>query len=284
MSVIACASGKGGTGKTTVATNLARLLSANAEVHLLDCDVEGPNDHLFFDFDPTEQEPVEVPLPKVDLERCDGCGVCSDACTFNAISVLGEKVLVFPELCHSCGVCAYVCPRDAVSEEPRTIGVLTHASVGTMIFTGGELFPGEPLAPPIIQAVKKTISPGNITLIDAAPGTSCPTVEAIHGADFCVLVTEPTAFGLGDLQMAVGMGRRLGVPLGIVINRCNLGDDRVEAYCHEEALPILARFPLDLDLARCYARGALVVDHSEGWRDRFRQLGNAIKHGLKGGR
>ncbi|MFP4200178.1 MAG: P-loop NTPase [Clostridia bacterium] len=280
---MACASGKGGTGKTTVATNLARVIAGDHRVHLLDCDVEGPNDHLFLNLENPTETPVEVPLPEVDMESCDLCRLCSDSCAFNAISVLGENVLVFSELCHSCGLCAYICPRGAITEYPRTLGYLLDGISEGIRFTGGELQPGEPLAPPVIAKVKETVEDVDYAIIDAAPGTTCPTVEAVHGSDYCLLVTEPTPFGLSDLKMAVGMCRRLEIPFGVVINRHDLGDDRVERYCEREGVEVLARFPVDLELARAYARGDLVVDHSERWRRRFAELASAIRTRMNGG-
>ncbi|MFO7942008.1 MAG: ATP-binding protein [Bacillota bacterium] len=283
MRKLACASGKGGTGKTTVATNLARVIAAEHAVHLLDCDVEGPNDHLFLHLENPTETTVEVPLPEVDMDLCDLCGLCSDSCAFNAISVLGQNVLVFSELCHSCGLCAYICPRGAITEHPRTLGYLLEGESDGIRFTGGELNPGEPLAPPIIGKVKETVTDADYVVIDAAPGTTCPTVEAVHGSDYCLLVTEPTPFGLSDLEMAVGMCRRLKIPFGVVINRHDLGDDRVERYCEREDIEILARFPVDLEMARTYARGDLVVDHSEKWRERFSRLLSAVRARMDGG-
>ncbi len=283
MSTIACASGKGGTGKTTVATNLARVLSKRGRVHLLDCDVEGPNDHLFLHIEEANTRDVTIPLPEVDPEVCNGCGLCADACQFNAIALLGDTVLVFSELCHSCGVCGYLCPTGAITERPRIIGTITTGTAGELEFVGGSLNPGEPLAPPIIAAVKGNGQESGDTIIDAAPGTTCPTVEAVRGADYCLLVTEPTPFGLSDLEMAVGMCRRLEVPVGVLINRCDLGDDRVQVYCEEQDIPIVARFPFDLALARAYARGDLVVDKSPEWEQRFEALSETIRGYMEGG-
>ncbi len=281
MPSIACASGKGGTGKTTVATNLARIMAYERDTHLVDCDVEGPNAHHFFTLESTQRSPVHVPVPHIDLSHCDLCGVCSDACAFHAISVLADTALVFPELCHGCGVCAYICPRNAITERPRTIGSVLEATCDGMAFTGGSLNPGEPMPPPIIQAAKKTARGRDYIIIDASPGSTCATVEAVHGTNFCLLVTEPTPFGLSDLRMAVGMCRRLDVPYGVVINRSDLGDGRVEDYCKEEAIPVLGRFPSDRCIADVYARGALIVDHNSAWEDRFRGLLMALDRLLK---
>ncbi len=284
MMSIACASGKGGTGKTTVATNLAAFLAALRPVQLLDCDVEEPNCHLFLPLDKKRRrEEVTVFVPEVDEAKCDRCGRCAASCRFNAISVLGDHVLVFPELCHSCGVCSYVCERDAISEVGRALGFLRGGSAGDVVFWGGDINPGEAMAEPVIAAVRAKTERASLNIIDAPPGTTCPTVAAVRGVDLCLLITEPTPFGLSDLDMAVGMCRRLRVRAQVIINRCDLGDEQVEEYCRAEGIPVLDRLPWDRTLAEAYARGALVIDESENWAERFGALCRDILHLAVGG-
>lgn len=267
MMVICIASGKGGTGKTTIATNLA--VSLNGNVQLLDCDVEEPNAHLFMKprFDRTE--PVTTPVPEVDLEKCDFCGKCGEICQFSAITVIGQKVLTFPELCHSCRGCMMVCPKDAISEKERELGVLERGFSGPVEFVHGRLRIGEAMSPPVIERVKENIDPAKITIIDAPPGTSCPVIAALKGSDFAVLVTEPTPFGLNDLKLAVEVVRILKIPIGIIINRCDEGDDQVATYAKEEGIPVLMEIPSDRKIAEAYSRGVMMVDIQPEMKDRF---------------
>ncbi len=274
--IIACASGKGGTGKTTVATNLAVQLAKQRSVQVLDCDAEEPNGHLFLRLKEEGREDVRVFTPEVDESRCNHCGRCAAHCRFNAITVLGEHVLVFPELCHSCGVCCYVCERGAINEVGRPVGFLRRGVADSVAFVGGELNPGEAMADPVIEAVRDAVDPTALSIIDAPPGTTCPTVASVRGADLCLLVTEPTPFGLSDLRMAVGMCRRLRVPVRAIINRCDLGDDRVAEYCRREGISILARLPWDRGLAEAYARGELIATSSEDWAERFAALAEDV--------
>ncbi len=268
--IIAIASGKGGTGKTTFAVNLAHALARREErtpgaskqqVRLLDCDVEEPNDHLFVNPRFSEERPVTVQKPVVDSSLCTACGACAEACNYNAIAVVKDKVLIFDELCHSCGVCAYVCPTGAISQRPAAIGMVQaapeHQPFG---FAHGTLSIGEALAPNVVRAVKDYIVPDAINIIDASPGTACPVVEAVGGADAALLVTEPTPFGLNDLKLAVGLALKLGVPTGIIVNRSD-GEDRIIAdYAASIGLPIAGRIPFRRDYAEAYAEGAILVD------------------------
>ena len=268
--IICIASGKGGTGKTTIATNLA--VSLDGGVQLLDCDVEEPNAHLFMKPEIDHTETVTTPVPEVDLDKCDFCGDCGEICQFSAITVIGEKVLTFPELCHSCRGCMMVCPREAISEKGRALGLLETGTSGPVEFIHGRLRIGEAMSPPLITRVKEYIDPKKTSIIDAPPGTSCPVIVALKGSHFAILVTEPTPFGLNDLKLAVGAVRILEIPLGIIINRCDVGDDRVAGYAEQEKIPILMEIPDDRKIAEAYSRGIMMVDVKPEMRGRFRAL------------
>ena len=273
--IISVASGKGGTGKTLVATSLALALGKN--VQLLDCDVEEPNAHIFIKPIIEISEPASIPVPQVDKSKCTFCGKCKEVCAFHAIAVLAEHVLVFPELCHGCGACSYLCPEDAISETDRRIGVVERGKSGDIDFIHGRLNVGEAMAPPLIRAVKKHIDRKRTVIIDVPPGTSCPVVESIEGSDFCVLVTEPTPFGLNDLTLAVEVVRKLGIPFGIIINRDGFGDNKTEEFCKTNDIPILMRIPLDTEIARKYSRGIPLVQAMPRWKPKFKKLFDDIK-------
>jgi MinD superfamily P-loop ATPase len=270
--ILAVASGKGGTGKTLVSTSLALSLEGQSPVQLLDCDVEEPNAHILLRPTITSSRPVLVPVPKVDRDKCTYCRVCSEACPYNAIAVMGKNVLVFPELCHGCGVCSYVCPEEAISEEGREIGVVEEGRAGEVRFVHGRLAIGEAMAPPVIRAVKQRADRSSTVIIDVPPGTSCPVVEAVRGSDFCLLVTEPTPFGLHDLALAVELATKLEVPCGVVINRAGSGDQEVERYCAHQHIPVLLKIPLDRQIAELYCRGQTLVAGMPSWRKAFRDL------------
>ncbi len=277
------ASGKGGTGKTTVAVNLALVLQEENKVQLLDCDVEEPNAHLFLKPEMHMSKTVGIPVPEVDRERCSYCGLCAEICAFNSLAVIKENVLIFAELCHGCGGCAYFCPEQAITEVDRAIGVIESGTAYGMDFVHGRLNPGEAMSPPLICAVKERIDPDVLTIIDAPPGTSCPVVNAVKGCDFCLLVTEPTPFGLNDLDLAFQMVDKLGIPAGVVINRCDIGDGRVEEYCRNLGLPVLLQIPWDRELAALYARGEAVALSRPDWRKPFRELFEQITELQNGG-
>jgi len=275
--ILSVASGKGGTGKTLVATSLALSLQGQGAVQLLDCDVEEPNAHILLRPQIDSSRPVTVPVPAVDKERCTYCGLCSEACAYNAIAVAGRTVLVFRELCHGCGACSYVCPAGAISEEPRQVGVVERGRVGTMRFAQGRLNVGEAMAGPVIRAVKRLADPAATVISDAPPGTSCPVVETIRGSDFCLLVTEPTPFGLSDLTIAVEVSREINVPCGVVINRDGPGDESVERYCAQEAIPVLMRIPFDRRIAEAYCRGETLAAAMPSWQQAFRELFDRVR-------
>ena len=272
---IAIASGKGGTGKTTLATNLAAMW--DGPVELLDCDVEEPNCHVFLRPEFTTSEPVAVTVPVVDEAKCTGCRACSLFCEYNAIVSFGTTAMVFPELCHGCGGCNLVCPEDAISDGSREVGVLETAQVGHIRFVHGRLRVGEAMAPPLIRAVLREAGTAPVTLIDAPPGTSCPVIAAVRNADFVILVTEPTPFGLNDLILAVETLRKLEAPFGVVINRCDIGDDRVRDYCTEEGIGILAEIPDDRRAAEAYSRGELMAQAVPELGNVFRGLMRRVR-------
>jgi len=220
---------------------------------------------------------VYIPIPKVDEAKCTYCGKCAEVCAYNAIAVLKEKVLVFPELCHGCGACSYLCPESAITEEGREMGVVERGDSGNLELIQGKINVGEAMAPPVIREVKRYIDPANIVIIDVPPGTSCPVVEAVKGSEFCLLVTEPTPFGLNDLSLAVEVVRKLGISCGVVINRIGIGDEEVERYCHQEGIPILLKIPLDRKIALLYSKGIPLVEGMPEWRDEFLRLFQDIK-------
>jgi MinD superfamily P-loop ATPase len=274
--IVSVASGKGGTGKTLIATSLALVLRERGPVTLLDCDVEEPNDHIYMKPEQIRSEPVAIPVPFVDESKCIGCGMCHDVCAFNAIVVLGKTVLVFKELCHGCGACTRFCPVGAISEVPNEIGVVEEGKVEGIRFFDGVLTIGQPMAPPIIREVRKHAGTDGVTIIDASPGTSCPVVEAVRDSDFCILVTEPTPFGLNDLRLAVETVRELGLPHGAIINRAGVGDDRTEAYCLSEGIPILMTIQLEERIAHTYSRGVPLVEALPEYRERFLEMFDRI--------
>ena len=284
--IISVASGKGGTGKTTIAVNLALALAKDEEknVQFLDCDVEEPNAHLFLEPVITNSESVEIPVPKINDKKCNYCGKCAEVCVFNAIAVTKNKVLVFPGLCHGCGACTLFCPEKAITEEGNEVGVLEEGKAGSINFTHGRLNIGEPMAPPIIRKIKKKIKKDgikgenndftnhHITLIDAPPGTSCPVIESIKDSDYSILVTEPTPFGLHDLVLAVEVLRKLKIPHGVVLNKCDIGDHKVEEYCKKNVIPLLLSIPLDREIAVAYSKGIPIVKLNPSYEQKFIQL------------
>jgi len=272
--IITVASGKGGTGKTTVAVNLALSLE---NVQLLDCDVEEPNSHILLHSEITEIEPVYTKVPVVSEELCNYCGKCSKFCAYNALFVASKTVMVFPELCHSCGGCTLVCPKKAITETERQIGVIKKGEADDVEIVYGELNVGEAMAVPLIKAVKNQIKSNKNVLIDAPPGTACSLVASVHKTDYCILVTEPTPFGLHDLKITVQVLKDLGVPMGVVINRAGLGDRKVYEYCKKENIPLLMEIPFSKKIAELYSRGVPFVMEMPEWKEKFLEVQDRIK-------
>ena len=267
---IAIASGKGGTGKTTVSVSLA--LSAEQAVQYVDCDVEEPNGHIFLQPDITHSQEIFLEVPQIIEDKCTYCAKCRDLCRFNAITVFGKTIMSFPELCHSCGGCFLVCPEEAIVEQQRLIGVKEKGTSGEISFVHGRLRVGEAMAVPLIEAVKDECADDRLIIIDAPPGTSCPVVATINNADYTLLVTEATPFGLHDLKLAVGVLRKLDRPFGVIINRSDIGDTKTEKWCLEEDIKIHLKIPFDRQIAEGYAAGKPLIESRPELRATFVSL------------
>ena len=277
---IVIASGKGGTGKTLVAINLALSVGAN---QVLDCDVEEPNAHLFLDPEINSISTVNTAIPLIDETKCTYCRKCVEICRFNALTIVGETILTFSAMCHSCGGCMLVCPENAITESKREIGIIEHGQRGPLDFVHGRLRIGEAMSPPLIKQVRSFSNPAMTSIIDAPPGTSCPVIAAMKGVDFVLMVTEPTPFGLHDLRLAVEAVRTLGIPHGLVINRSDVGDDCVREYAAQQNLPILMEIPFKRSIAEAYSNGKLLVEVMPEWRDKFKMLFHKIENSLERG-
>jgi MinD superfamily P-loop ATPase len=275
---ITVASGKGGTGKSMVAANLAWALSGSEPVTLVDCDVEEPNLHLFFPDDRPDVSPVSVMVPDVDPERCTLCGECARFCAFGALVAAKDRVLFFPQHCHSCGGCAIACPAGAITETRRPIGTVTDRVITPSLrLVTGTLNEGEVLASHVIREARKTAGTGEWIIFDASPGTSCPVVETLQGSDFCILVTESTPFGLHDLALAHDVTSQMGIPSGVIINRSDGKDEAAHRFCRENDIPVLAVIPFERRIAEIQGSGDLLARRDPGWNDRFRSIGRACR-------
>jgi MinD superfamily P-loop ATPase len=276
--VIAVASGKGGTGKTTIAANLAYYAARSGEkVQYLDCDVEEPNGHIFLKPKISSTKQVTIEVPEVDLTKCIGCGKCGEICQYSAIVCVKENVLTFEQLCHSCGGCIRVCPVEAIKPKPLHIGDIELGKAGNVDLISGKLCIGNVRTPSLIREVKKHIKQNCLAIVDVPPGTSCPVVEAVKGANFVLLVTEPTPFGLNDLKLAVDLVRKMNLPFAVVINRYGLGNDDVEKYCDVEEIEIILKLPDDRRIAEAYSTGQIIVDVLSEYSKEFSELYEYIK-------
>jgi MinD superfamily P-loop ATPase len=275
--IISVASGKGGTGKTTVAVNLALSLG---NVQLLDCDVEEPNAHILLQPQIDEVRPVYTRVPVISEELCDYCGKCSKFCAYNALFVAPKTIMVFPELCHNCGGCSLVCPKNAITEEDRQIGVIRKGKVKGVEAIYGELNVGEPMAVPLIREVKRQIEKDKTVIIDAPPGTACPLIASVYNSDYCILVAEPTPFGLHDLKMTVQVLNDLEIPMGVVVNRAGIGDKKVYDYCKKEDIPLLLEIPFSKRIAELYSRGIPFVLEMPEWKEKFLMILDKIGRGM----
>ncbi len=276
--IISIASGKGGTGKTTISTNLAFSLAQKGhKIQLLDCDVEEPNAHIFIKPKVELKETTSFVVPQIDEEKCTYCGECVRVCAYNALFVAKDKVMFFPQLCHSCGGCAYFCPEKAIFETNREIGEIEAGSGYSIEFAYGKLNIGEVMSPPLIKRLKKRIDEDKVVIIDAPPGTSCPVIEVVKGSDFCLLVTEPTPFGLNDLKLAVEMLKVLKIPFAVLINRWNEEYFEIDSYCDKENISIVMRIPLERKIAELYSEGVLFSKELLEWQDAFCKLFDSIE-------
>lgn len=279
--IVAVASGKGGTGKTMIATNLAVSLKDNMPVQLLDCDVEEPNTHLFIDYEQIFSEDVMLPIPSINQAKCNHCGICVQSCAFNALADIKVNLLVFEELCHGCGGCSLLCPTGAITQTYKKIGVVKKDHADGMGYIYGLLDVGAVLTPPVINKVKTHIKSDTAVIIDAPPGTSCPMINAVNGADHCILVTEPTPFGLNDLKLAVEVVRELDIPFGVIINRAGAEYPDMTNYLLRQDIPLLMSIPFKRQYASCYAEGKLLVDEFPQLQEDFKKMWQTIERRVK---
>ena len=261
-----------------MAINLA--LSINNPVQFLDCDVEEPNAHIFLKPKIKKTQKIFIPIPKIDESKCNYCGRCAEVCAYNAIAVLKDNVLTFPNLCHGCGGCTLLCPQGAISEVDKEIGVVNSGAKHNIQFVDASLNIGEAMAPPLIRAVKKHINHSQTVIIDAPPGTSCPVIESIKGSDFSLLVTEPTPFGLNDLILAVEVLRKLKIPFAVIINRSE-SNQMIDSYCRKEDIEILMRIPFKKEIAIAYSKGIPLINALPEYRKGFVNLFQKIKEKIK---
>lgn len=273
--LITIASGKGGTGKTTIATS---LFLSHEDVQLLDADVDEPNCSLFLDIDVKEVDIAQILVPEINISKCTLCGICSENCEYNSLINLPGQILVFEKICHGCGVCSFLCPEKAITEKPRTIGSIYSGKIENTLFHYGELIVGEELSSPVIMKLKESIDPKKeLVIIDSPPGSACPMVEAVIDSDFVIIVAEPTPFGLADMKIVVETLRRIEMKFGVIINKDGIGNDELEKYCSEEKIPILMKVPFDLEIAKKYSEGKTLAEGSTAWKNQFKELIVKIK-------
>lgn len=275
--ILSIASGKGGTGKTTVAVNIALSVSENQNLQFLDCDVEGPNAHFFIKAELDKEKIAYLPCPEIDENKCTFCGRCAEICAYNALAVLKDSVLTFPELCHGCGACKLFCPENAIKEKGRRIGVIRKGYAGNIFFVSGKLDVGQAMSPPLIRQIKKMIDHQQDVILDVPPGTSCPMVEAVKGSDHTLLVTEPTPFGLNDLKLSVDTLRQMEIPFSVVLNRSSSDSSIIHEYCRKEKIPLAMEIPLDRKIAEAYSKGEVLVDIDPDYKVKFLALFKNLK-------
>ncbi len=269
--IFSIASGKGGTGKTTIAVNVALSLP-KGNVQLIDCDVEEPNSHIFLKPTFHQVTSVGIRVPRIDESKCTYCGKCAQVCEYHSIAVILKSVLVFDELCHGCGACSYLCPEKAIFEVEREIGIVQEGNANGVNFVNGVLNVGEPMASPLIRKVKEKIQKDKVVILDAPPGTACPVIETVKGSDFCMLVTEPTPFGLNDLELAVGILEKLNIPTGVLINKADIGDREIWNYSKSKNIPILMEIPMNRRIAESYSKGIPFVIENSSYIFHFQEL------------
>ncbi len=281
---IAVGSGKGGTGKTTISVNLAAIIKEQEELQLVDCDVEAPNDALFFSEKKlTDTKKVGIKVPIINEDKCTYCGICADVCEYNAIVIISKtkKSFIANDLCHGCGACSYFCPVNAITEVDNNIGTISKYKIGNIDLIEGRLDIAESMPTPILRQLKREIKKDKLTILDSPPGTSCSFIQTVNDADFVIMVTEPTPFGLYDLRLAVKIVKKMGKRLGIVINRSDIGDKKLFKFIDEEKIPVLMEIPFDKEIAEIYSNGELIVDRRKDYREKFLQLYNKIREMLK---
>ena len=271
---IAVLSGKGGTGKTTVSASLALSID---RCQYVDCDVEEPNGAIFLKPHIKDSISVNVLVPEADALKCNGCGNCGIACQFHAIAVVKGKVLVFPEICHHCGACLIACPQEAIREVNRTIGVVEINESNT--FLQGRLNIGEPISIPIIRELKKRLRNDITVVLDCSPGASCTVVQSVDNCDYCILVTEPTPFGLHDLKIAVQLIKKMGIPFGVVVNKASVDDMSIQEYCIENHIEVLMEIPYSQEIAQAYSSGILPIQNNDQWKKKFEELYQKVERG-----